>query len=311
MSTINVTPALNATALFAKSQHYMQKALRRKSDGDVEEYQFWASLALELLGKSALAEIHPSLIADPTHYPSLFAASGINVSADIKTITAKTLYERLRHALSAFGEKQQKFCQAIALRRNAELHSGATPFIAMELGAWEAEFWFASERILTGMNLGLDEWLGVETASAPKETLSHALEAKTKATELRIEDHRDRFLSNTKAQQTSMLEDAAAKRVYHYQSLFSIQYDDDWSASCPACTGKAYMAGDQISEEVVDEGEGPWEMVKKTFVPEEFHCPVCDLILLGQDEIKTAGLELEHEEIEEREFEYEPDYGND
>jgi len=31
----------------------------RTVSGDLDEYQLWASLALELLGKAALARIHP------------------------------------------------------------------------------------------------------------------------------------------------------------------------------------------------------------------------------------------------------------
>ena len=46
---------------------YALWAFRSKKGGDVDEYQLWSSLALELLGKAALASIHPSLVADPTH----------------------------------------------------------------------------------------------------------------------------------------------------------------------------------------------------------------------------------------------------
>jgi hypothetical protein len=67
-------PTLAAEALYAKSQVYIRRALRAQSSGEAEEYQLWASLALELLGKAALAKVHPALIADPQHYQSLFAA---------------------------------------------------------------------------------------------------------------------------------------------------------------------------------------------------------------------------------------------
>src|SRR5690349_21534482 len=107
-------PALSSEALFAKSRVFILKALRRKEEGDFEEYQLWASLSLELLGKSILASIHPSLVADPTHYQSLFAASGINLSTDLKTIAAHTLFDRLRHLSNSFDEKSRLFCSAIA-----------------------------------------------------------------------------------------------------------------------------------------------------------------------------------------------------
>ncbi len=89
--------AINGDALHAKSKVYIGRALTRKGAGDLDEYQLWASLALELLGKAALARKHPSLVVDPTHWQSMFVAAGINVTTDVKTITAKTLFERLAH----------------------------------------------------------------------------------------------------------------------------------------------------------------------------------------------------------------------
>lgn len=123
MTDKRLHPALAPDAIFGKAKVYVGKALARKEAEELDEYQLWASLALELLGKAALAKIHPSLIVDPTHFESLFAASCINLSTDIKTITAKTLFERLRHIIPAFDESVKKFCTGISLRRNAELHS--------------------------------------------------------------------------------------------------------------------------------------------------------------------------------------------
>ena len=106
--------AINGDALHTKSKVYISRALARKGADDLDEYQLWASLALELLGKAALARKHPSLVVDPTHWQSMFVAAGINVTTDVKTITAKTLFERLAHLVPRFDKKVQKFCQDIA-----------------------------------------------------------------------------------------------------------------------------------------------------------------------------------------------------
>jgi hypothetical protein len=128
-------------AIFAKSKAYVQRALRCKKADDLDEYQLWASLALELLGKTCLARIHPSLIANPQDQISLFAASGLNLGTDIKTIATHTLYDRLRHITKGFDESVKKFCDDISQRRNAELHSGEVPFKEMKLEAWESRYW--------------------------------------------------------------------------------------------------------------------------------------------------------------------------
>ena len=50
-------------ALFTKSIVFIKRALAHRDDSRPDEFQLWAALALELLGKSALAAIHPALIA--------------------------------------------------------------------------------------------------------------------------------------------------------------------------------------------------------------------------------------------------------
>ena len=44
---------------------------------------------------------------------------------------------------------------------------------------------------------------------------------------------------------------------------------------------------------------------------EEFHCPTCELTLVGSNEIEAAGLNCIHEDRQEREMEYDPEYAND
>ena len=50
-----ISAALSADALMGKSQVYIGRALAAKAAGSMGEYQLWASLALELVGKATLA----------------------------------------------------------------------------------------------------------------------------------------------------------------------------------------------------------------------------------------------------------------
>lgn len=189
----NVFIAINPNALHTKSKIYVGRALARKGAGDLDEYQLWSSLALELLGKAALAHTHPSLVVDPTHWQSMFVAAGLNVTTDVKTIAAKTLFERLAHLVPRFDKTIQKFCQDIAERRNAELHSADLPFKAMRLEAWEARYWHACDTILHHMDSSLESWLGAGDAEAPRRLLDEAAKALSAAVKLRIEAAKERF----------------------------------------------------------------------------------------------------------------------
>ena len=305
-----VTNALNKDALYAKSQLYIRKALARKALGELEEYQLWASLSLELLGKSALANIHPSLIADPQHFQSLFAAAGVNVSTDIKTITAKTLFERLQQIIDRFDNKVKDFCNQVANRRNAELHSGDVPFSATQTAKWEAEFWYSMDVILGYMGNTLEGWLGVDDAATPREILEKAKEAKRQSIEMRVERFRDNFSDMKKTDQ----EAARDKAKIYRPSMSGLQDEYVWECECPSCGANALMGGEMVEEEVIDTNPDEysvWETVERHFSGEVFNCPTCGLELDGFDELDFAGLDVEHTDTHEREMEYEPEYGND
>ncbi|TCH97911.1 hypothetical protein EJV46_11870 [Roseococcus sp. SYP-B2431] len=305
--------SISKEGLLGKSRVYVQRAFRAKQAGDLDEYQLWLSLALELLGKAALANIHSSLVVDPNHYESLFAASGRIISSDIKTIGAGTLYKRLSHLSKYFDKSVKDFCDAISLRRNAELHSGELPFHQMKLDAWEGRFWHAAQIILSTLDSSLEEWLGADRAKAPKQLLAEAKVALKEAAKLRVEQAREHFLVRPKKDRDSALAQSNTKHSYHFPGLFVLMSDHEWAAICPACTGRAFFAGIIFGEEVLDPppGEERWEEhVEKNYGAEEFRCPTCDLHLNSREEIEAVGLDPDHVEVEVREREFEPDYGN-
>jgi len=314
-------PALERDALYAKSQVYIRRGLRAQADGDTEEYQLWASLALELLGKAALSKVHPALVADPTHTESLFAACGRQLSPDIKTITASTLFKRLSHIEKAFDSRHQDFCIQMAFRRNAELHSGESPFSGMEADAWEREFWGAVETVLKMQSETLESWLGTEDSKTPATIIEQADEALQWAVKNRIarckHDFEKKF-QDPKQRQEAMKES-------HRTNLVRKRWDGTDRDSCPACSSLGFLGGALWDEEVIDSdtgsmgytpdgeeyGDPPSETVEKTFTVEEFVCPVCDLRLYGIKEIVAADLPQAFSQREVREREFGPEYGNE
>jgi hypothetical protein len=242
----------------------------------------------------------------------MFAASGISLSTDIKTIASHTLYDRLRHITKGFDETVKTFCDDISQRRNAELHSGEVPFREMKPTAWEGRFWHAAQLILVRSQSSLEEWLGAHQAKAPKELLKHAQEALVEAAKVRVERAQAGFLKRKKKERDEALESARVKSAYHYNRMFRLMSDNDWETECPACTGKAYIAGIKVEETVLEDGHyDEDESVEIFYVGEEFHCPVCDLHLDGSAELEAVGLTIEHSEIDTRERRYEEGYNND
>jgi hypothetical protein len=309
----NIFAAISGDALHAKSKVYIGRALNRKAAGGLDEYQLWASLALELLGKAALARKHPSLVVDPNHWQSMFVAAGINVTTDVKTITAKTLFDRLVHLVPRFDKAIQKFCMDIAERRNAELHSADLPFSAMRLEAWESRYWHACDTILHQMGYTLEHWLGAADAKAPRQLLEEAANALDAAVQLRVEAAKEQFAAQKKADRERLTNEAEMREPQHQTALFKSGYDEIWTQKCPACGCRAFMSGEQTGEDISEDRDeyAIWETVDREFTGEEFRCPTCHLSLMGSDEIEAAGLHSIHEDQQERQLEYEPDYGND
>lgn len=309
----DIFTAIDGDSLYNKSKVYVGRALLRKGAGDLDEYQLWASLALELLGKAALSKRHPSLIVDPNDWQSIFVAAGILITTDVKTITAKTLFERLSHFIPKFDKTVLKFCVDLAMRRNAELHSADIPFRTMKLEAWETRFWHASDTILHQMGFSLEQWLGAADATAPRALLDEATKALEAAVKHRVEAAQHRFTSLKKAVRDQLQIDAESRDPQHQTVLFQSTYDKIWTQTCPACSCLAFMGGKQTAEDISEErDEGNiWEVVDREFVGEEYFCIACDLKLVGSDEIDAAGISGVHEDQQERELEYEPDYGND
>jgi hypothetical protein len=319
MPTTN--PALERDALYAKSQVYIRRGFRAQADKETEEYQLWASLSLELLGKAALAKVHPALVADPVHFQSLFAACGRQLSPDIKTITAKTLFERLSHLEKAFDSRHQRFCEQMAIRRNAELHSGESPFSGMSPEAWEREFWGAVETVLSMQDETLESWLGAEDSKAPAKIIEHATQALDWAIKHRVARCKEDFLKKYQdPKQRQAMVDASEKLRWN-----DFTWDGRDRCTCPACSSSGFLGGSLWIEEVIESDPGlheygpegeeyyepPTEVVEKTFTIETFACLVCGLHLYGTKEIAAAELPEDFTEREDREMEFGEEYGNE
>lgn len=319
MTIESLQTAINPDALMGKSKVYIGRALNCKNADEHDQYQLWASLALELLAKAYLATIHPSLIVKPDHFPSLSAASGINLETDIITIPAKTLFERLEKILPEFDKSVKSFCDSISRRRNAELHSGEVPFQDIRLETWESQYWYTVQILLKRSRSNLEEWLGVDTKPPPA-----ILDSFWKATEdivkTKIEQAKEGYASLSKKERAESLENIPEVTADCCRDLFNLTEPYIcWESECPACPGPAIMAGKQygediISQEMEQEDEFDyiiWDNVIKFYEAEEFHCPICNLHFDRRSELSVTNITTEYDEVEKRESEYELEYDNE
>lgn len=133
--------AFDCETLWSKSRVFIDRALVARDAHDDLGFHLWAAIALELLAKAALAAIHPALIADPSHFKSLLSACGRPAGTSYRTVTAKTVFERLRTISNKFDERMMRECMVMADRRNAELHSGESPLVGLDQRGWVPPMW--------------------------------------------------------------------------------------------------------------------------------------------------------------------------
>nr|WP_315234002.1 hypothetical protein [uncultured Albidiferax sp.] len=314
-----VPPALSDDALYGKATLYARRSLEAKEVGEYDAYQLWATLSLELLGKFALARVHPSLVVDAKSPNSMLEACGISTATAVRTIDANEVFARLKHVVSGFNSLAYSACKDLADRRNAELHSGHASYIGIDLAEWEGKLWHAVRLILQSSGKDLEDFIG-SAAVEKKELIAHLAHLKHQSALQKIEHARDSFGKDTEGKKRAPknLEEQRSRSkdrpLWHLYQKMRGRYDNYWSRECPACECTAVLGGEKDFEELTDDQEEitpGWEEVETTYSPVELFCDQCGLQLVGTDELLAADLSEEIVEVDEREISYEPDYGND
>jgi hypothetical protein len=312
-------PALLPESLLGKARLYIGRALDAKGAKEEDLYQLWATMGLELLAKASLSRIHPSLVVESVNPNSLLEANGISTGTAVRTIDAHVAFARLKHTVPHFGTPAFKACESLTARRNAELHSGQAAFVGIPLEVWEGDFWSAVELILGSMELDLDGWLG-KNAKEPKKLLVHLAHVKSEAAKKRVAHAATMFEEDSsgrkrnKREKEELREASMKLHWFEHNDRFKYYSGKYWRQECPACKSSAFLAGDKVYEELAedqDDMEPGYELVDIQYAPVEFLCPTCGLELDGETALAAVGLDETHEDQEEREIEYEPDYGND
>ena len=280
------------------------------------EYQLWAAIAMELLGKAAIAKQHPCFVVDPSGPDSMLAAAGLGSRLDgtsikmdgIKTISAKEVYRRLKGLVPGYDEDAHDFCSAIAACRNAELHTAASPTFHLEPGLgldWEGKYWNTCEIILSHIGYSFDNWLGEENAAEAFRMIDDASkvrEEKKAEVTIRIAMAREKFNELEEARRVTIKNEVNNIDLNTVPNRFTRTYEKVWEVICPSCENRSFMAGIETAlsfmetTDVVDGEIIPVKHFGRVFAPYEFVCPACDLKLSDTDEIRFANMYKTYQE---------------
>lgn len=284
---------MDQESLQASSRRWMHAALEAFGRGKPLDFAVHhAGVGLEHLLKTYLCSLHPALIVDATHWPSLLHAvghgdrSGVPASGT-KSIGLKLAFEHVQTLLKPkISVAADAFGQVLAAR-NGVAHVGAhddkaardvlgtciriaTPVLT-ELGIDAGSYW--------GDYTSLVEQLADEQANE----LRVMVEAKLARAKRTFEQ---RFGALTPEQRTGVV--AALGATSTVSSDYDLQID------CPACEGHGWLHGiSEVDWDVATDAVTAESVPTVVFYADWFTCTVCGLELEG-DEFDHANLEHEH-----------------
>lgn len=309
----------SADSLFAKAKIFMSRA--NDCERDDALYPFWATLALELLARAALAHVNPALLADPSEGHNILYACGFPGDKQAKSISAKTLFMRCEVVVPGLTKDHVAACLLLSDRRNRELHTGAAAFEGLKPSEWLPDFLTSCDLLLTSMGRKLEDFIGADEAEPARQMLGIKLKEISERVRGAVRHHKDRFFRTEKADQERR---KAGSTEALKQALHAFRHST--TRKCPACACLGIITGEVAGQSAPRVAHDGIEQ-STTVMPTGFTCYCCGLSLTGYDELLGAGLGdhfSKREGIDPLEFFgidpmdhvdpsdfYEPEYGND
>ena len=302
----------DAEAMLLKAKLFLNHAMDHGEDNrDFDERALWASLALELLAKAALARVSPVLIAAPNEEGhSLLVASGL-VEGDVRftSVQARTLFSRCSKAFKPFNDKE---AQTIAAARNEYLHGAAPSFTKIPPEAWWPRYWAQAHILIHACDRILEDVVGLDRVRLVEDYLAKNRKNIEHRLEMLIERARQQLARHDSGQ---MRAGEAAEWSRHRPGLLSAGLHYSTTATCPACDDEGLLEGEDVEdaeahhEQVAEDAYDSW--MELAIGSTYFSCDRCHLVLDSYELVEASDLPIAFNVTGELEDFWEPDYGND
>jgi hypothetical protein len=273
---------LSRDGLWQKAKLYARRAIA-SAPGD-PTFGLWATLALEFLARSAVAAVHPVLVADPTEPQYLLYAFGYRTDRAPRSIPAKAVFARCEAMIPSFTDVERRFAMGLIERRNAELHSGEPAFHDDPSSQWLAEYYRVCEILLGFQGRALGHLIGGDAAKTARslikaadsdvrgKVLSEIARRRAAFDELDPDDQAEKQRDARLRAQGTVLGRTLAQRI-----------------RCPACTSFAASWGQRVrsSEPIAEEDT---VVIRTVVLPTRFLCYACELRLNTHPQLHFAGI---------------------
>jgi hypothetical protein len=268
--------------LFSKAKLFFEKAF----DEDKEEPHFglWCAMGLELLARSAVAKVSPTLLAEPDReHQNLLHALNLGSSKkqrkSIATIQVLSLCQTL---IKEFTESECTVASAIVNRRNEELHSGGVAFDEYPTQQWISGFYKCCKILSEFQGESLKSLFGEDLQKEADLILAEEAEEIQGKTKNQIAAHKKVFEGKEEKERTRLKEEAQ-------KNSDKLSSRGHHRVVCPSCGCTATVLGDPFGKDNIEHGFGEI-IVRQSILPTKFNCIACELKLNGYNVLSAAGI---------------------
>ncbi|MBW3524685.1 hypothetical protein [Chryseobacterium sp. NKUCC03_KSP] len=268
--------------LFTKSKLFFEKAF--DEDRESPFFGLWCAMGLELLVRSAVANISPCLLADPdpTHQ-NLLHALNLGTSQNKKSIIITHVISLSQTLIPDFTKDHATIASAIIARRNEELHTGSAAFEEYKTSQWIAGFYGCCKILSESQNETLKSLFGDEIEKEADLILNETEEKVVGKTQNLIAAHKKVFENKSPEDQQALKEEAV-------KNGDKLSHAGHHRVNCPACTSVATVVGEPYGKEFINHLDDEI-VVRRSILPTKFQCPACELKLNGYSALTAAKLQ--------------------
>lgn len=267
--------------LWDKATLYMERAMAQ--DREQETFGLWAAMALELLTRSAVSKISPTLLAEPDRdQKNILHALGLGSGGVPKSIVTAQVLALCRTLIPSFTEDEVKAASALIGRRNEELHTGSAAFLSFPTQSWLPGFYRCCKVLAESQGESLNSLLGTDEAKVAENILQETEKNLLDKIRSLIAAHTKVFDGKDQLERERLAAESEQQGVI-------LSHQKHHRVKCPACKCTATVQGDVYGGEQVEHGDEKI-IVRQNVVPMRFMCSACGLKLSGYGELLAAGL---------------------
>ncbi len=268
--------------LWAKTKLFFERAFAEDHESPL--YGLWCSLGLELLARTALASVSPTLLAEPDqdHRFLLYAINRAPEKTTPKSIAAYQVFALCAVLYDTFSKEDVKEAQALVNRRNAELHSAEDAFDKYPSTIWLPGFYRICDILTKAIGESLESLFGDEEARVAREILKGTQTEATSRVQTTIAAYKRVFSAKSSDEQQALARAAT-------ETVSKLSYAHHHRVKCPACGCDASVQGEVFGAESVSHEDGN-VIVRHSVSPRTFSCTACGCKLNSYSELAVAGL---------------------